>query len=315
MYSDSLYTAGMRAVAILAVVGGCGFRVPGAGDDATIVDAAVDAGADAAPDAFVPLPACMTDVRYTNGPVAGHRYRRTDSSDRDGAVDACAADGAHLAVIETPAEDAFVHAFGNSDFWIGYDDLKTEGTFRWVKSTLTTYDNFQGSEPNDSGVEDCTYVQNGNGSWNDTNCGDQRPAVCECEANYVPRPTPVCRGMQGNTHDGRKYIIHEGTGSAKAWLDAKADCEAVGAHLAVFADREEEDPVNGEFSSDNWMGLSDAATEGTFLWLDGTLPAYTHWNLTSPHGASTIRNCVRVNIEWEDQDCTLLKEYACECEP
>ena len=298
----------MRTVAILAAVCGCGFQVPGAGDETA------DAGADAAPDAFVPLPACMTDVRYTNGPVAGHRYRKTDPSDRDGAVDACGADGAHLAVIDTAAENAFVRTFGSADFWIGYDDLKTEGTFRWVKSSLTTYQNFQGSEPNNAGVEDCTYVRN-DGAWNDTNCGDQRSAVCECEADYVPRPTPVCRGMQGNTHNGRKYIIHEGAGSAKTWLDAKADCAAIGAHLAVFADRDEEDPVNGEFSSDNWIGLSDAATEGAFLWLDGTLPAYTHWNIFSPHGASTTRNCVRVNIEWEDQDCMLLKEYACECEP
>lgn len=304
----------MRAVAVLAVVCGCGFQVPAAGDDTT-VDAAVDAEADAAPDAFVPLPACMTSAAYSNGPVAGHRYRKTDNRDRDGAFDACSADGAHLAVIETAAEDAYVRTFANADYWIGYDDLKTEGVFRWVSGSLATYENFQGAEPNDSGVEDCTSVQNSNGSWNDTNCGDQRPGVCECEADYTPRPTPTCRSMAANAHDGRKYIIHEGGGSAKNWLDAKADCEAVGAHLPVFADREEEDPVNSEFGGEDWTGLSDRATEGTFLWLDGTLPAYTHWNITSPHGGSTTRNCVRVNIEWEDQDCTFLKEYACECEP
>jgi hypothetical protein len=218
-------------------------------------------------------------------------------------------------VIETSAEDAFVRTFAAADAWIGYDDLKTEGTFRWVTGSLATYEHFEGAEPNNNGVEDCTYVRSSDGTWNDTNCGDIRAAICECEADYTPRPTPACRGMAATTHDGRKYLLRKGTVSQKTWLDAKAECETVGAHLPVFADRDEEDPVNGEFLGENWMGLSDGAAEGMFVWLDNTTPAYTHWNILSPHGGNMVRNCVRVNIEWEDQDCALSKEYACECEP
>ncbi len=307
----------MRAVAFLAAIcGGCGFHVPANPGDDTTVDAAVDAFVEPAPDAFVPLGACVTSPKYTTGPD-GHRYFKTATTDRDGGVDACAADGAHLAVLETAAEDAYVHTFAAGDVWIGYDDLKTEGTFRWVTNSSAAYEHFEGSEPNDSGVEDCTYVHASDGTWNDTNCGDQRPAICECETGYAPRPTPGCRAMTGNTHDGRKYIIHRGSGAAKTWAAAKADCEAVGAHLPVFADREEEGPVNGEFTSANWMGLTDAATEGTFVWIDGTTPAASsiHWNLVSPHDNDTGRNCVRIDLDWEDDPCSDSKEYACECEP
>jgi Lectin C-type domain len=204
----------------------------------------------------------------------------------------------------------------NNDVWIGLDDLTTEGTFRWVTGAPLGYEHFEGSEPNDAGVEDCTYLHASDGLWNDTNCGDQRPAVCECEVGYTPPATPVCRGKPGFvTHDGRKYFIHEGVGSAKNWADAEADCETTGAHLAVFADNEEDDPIDKEFIGESWIGLSDTATEGLFKWVDGTPLGFIHWNGTSPHGASTVRSCVRVDVDWEDQDCTLLKEYACECEP
>lgn len=304
----------MRAVAVLAVICGCGFHVPAAGDDVLPADA--DGSVDAPADGEVAQAACATSPAYTTGPN-GRRYSKIEARDRDGAFDACTAEGAHLAVIETAAEDSYVHTFANADVWIGYDDLKTEGTFRWVTGSLSTYEHFEGAEPNDSGVEDCTYIRADNGSWNDTNCGVPRPAICECEPGYTPPPTPVCRGMAGTTHDGRKYLIHEGTGSAKSWTAAKAACEAVGAHLPVFADREEEGPVNQEFSGENWMGLSDRTTEGSFVWIDGSTPtgSQSHWNITSPHNGDTTRNCVRIDVDWQDDPCTDPHEYACECEP
>lgn len=315
MYAVSLYTAAMRAALLLALVAACGFEVTG-GNAGQPGDGGADGRTDAPPDSFVALPACMTSAAYANGPEAGHRYRKTASLDRDAAVDACTADGAHLAVVTDATEDAHVRSVaGGSDFWIGLDDLKTEGALRWVTGAPYAYERFEGAEPNDNGAEDCVMV-NGDGTWNDTSCGDSRPAVCECEAAFTPKPTPVCRGMAGATHAGRKYILRKGAG--RTWNAAKADCESIGAHLPVFADREEEGPVNSDFLGDNWLGLTDLATEGTFVWLDGTTPpdASIHWNLGSPHANNTSRNCVRINLEWQDDTCTSdTHEYACECEP
>lgn len=305
----------MRAVVMLALLCGCGFEIRTSDGDAG-VDAATDSSVDAKPDAFVQLPACMISPSYANGPEAGHRYRKLEGRDRDSAFDACSADGAHLVVIDTAAEGMHVRSLAGSDnVWIGLDDLETEGTFRWVTGKALGYEHFEGLEPNDSGVEDCT-MQNTDETWNDTNCGDTVAAVCECEASYKPRPTPACRAMATSTvHDGRKYFIHEGLNSGKSWIDAKSDCEIIGAHLSVFADDDEDDAVDKEFIGENWIGLSDIATEGDFKWVDGTSLGFTHWNVTSPHGASTVRNCVRVNATWEDMDCAAKKEYSCECEP
>jgi len=307
----------MRAVVMLALAAGCGFETSAATGDDTPIDAAVIGNADAAPDAFVPLPACMTSAAYSNGPEIGHRYRKIAPKDRDGAVDACNADGAHLAVIDNAAEDSYVHTFaGTTNTYIGLDDLTTEGTFRWVTNQALGYEHFEGQEPNNNNVEDCVVINGGDGTWNDVNCGVVTPAVCECEVAYTPRPTPACRAMTGTVHSGRKYLLRR-DGAAKSWPAAKTECEAVGGHLPVFADRDEEGPVNSDFPAENWLGLSDAAAEGKFVWVDGTTPttAQTHWTPLSPHTNDTVRNCVRIYNDWEDKACTEVKEYACECEP
>lgn len=303
----------MRAVALLALtLAACGFHVAESGSRASD-DGGPDAPADAASDVPENLPACMANPLYSAGPLSSkHRYRETGNTDYDGAIDACTADGAHLVVVDDMPENLFVGAFAAEETFIGLDDLITEGTFRWINGSTATFRGFGGSEPNDNGVEDCTYSR-ADGSWNDTPCSDSKHAVCECEVGYTPRPTPACRSMTGGiTHYGRKYFIHT---TPLSWAAAKADCETTGAHLVVFSDNDEDDIVDKDFTSDSWIGLSDLGTEGTFTWVNGTSLGFTHWDAVSPHAAAPTRNCVRINLEWNDTDCALTRPYACECEP
>src|SRR3954469_22171725 len=92
VYAESLYTGSVRGPALLVtVLAGCGFHVSAGGteqpgDSAQPIDAAIDAPPQ--PDAFVPLPACMTSVSYANGP-GGHRYRKAPPTlHYDDAIDA-----------------------------------------------------------------------------------------------------------------------------------------------------------------------------------------------------------------------------------
>ncbi|CAN5824986.1 hypothetical protein BH11MYX3_BH11MYX3_32710 [soil metagenome] len=302
----------MRSVALIVLtLAGCGFHVAGSGSGPS--DGGPDAPLDSPLDAPEVLPACMTNPLYSAGPLGSkHRYRETSGVDYDGAIDACTDDGAHLVVVDDMPENLFVGAFAGEETYIGLDDLAAEGTFRWVNGSTSTFRGFAGAEPNDNGTEDCTYSR-ADGSWNDTKCEEVRHAVCECEVGYTPRPTPACRSMTTPTvHSGRKYFIHT---APLAWAPAKADCEATGAHLVTFSDNDEDDIVDKDFTGDSWIGLSDQATEGTFVWVNGDPLVFTHWDIASPHAASPGRNCVRVNLEWSDSDCTLTKPYACECEP
>ena len=306
-----------RGLTLLAIaLTGCGFSVAasgGSGDSAPEDAAAADA-ADAPPDQFVPIPACMTNPAYSNGP-GGHRYRKAASTNYDGAIDSCAADGAHLAVFETKAEQDFADTFAGNDVWIGIDDLTTEGIFKWITGAPTTFSGFMGSEPNDAGTEDCTYLDVSGNDWNDTSCADMKEALCECEIGYTPPPTPMCRTLPtGFTLiDGRRYFLEEAT--ERTWDAAKTACEAIGAHLSVFADLDESDHVDNEFFGDSWIGLSDQTTEGAWTWVNGSTDAYRKWGALAPHTGDTTRNCVLVNVSWNDVACTETREYSCECDP
>ena len=122
---------------------------------------------------------------------------------------AAAALGGYLTTINTLAENTFLanKFFGNYGvIWIGANDIDTEGTLIWDNGTTSGDDNltdticnapsgdcqpsnatwadnstrkWNGSEPNDSGGEDCANITNVNGFWNDLSCASSLYGVIE----------------------------------------------------------------------------------------------------------------------------------------
>jgi uncharacterized delta-60 repeat protein len=91
--------------------------------------------------------------------------------------------------------------------------------------------------------------------------------------NWVRFPA----GSGGNDH---WYAL---TGGPTDWTSAEAEAVACGGHLATVRNLSEE-----HFLEDNflrglnrirpvWIGLNDAASEGTFVWSSGEPVTYTHW--------------------------------------
>jgi hypothetical protein len=75
---------------------------------------------------------------------------------------------------------------------------------------------------------------------------------------------------------GHTYHLLERT----TWDDAEARAIALGGHLAVVNDQAEQDflwstfgPLTGLF----WIGITDAAHEGRFVWTTGEPATYTNW--------------------------------------
>ncbi len=61
-----------------------------------------------------------------------------------------------------------------------------------------------------------------------------------------------------------------------------------------------------------WIGASDAATEGTFLWTDGTdLSGYANWAVNEPSNGKGLEDwgTIRPDGTWNDYDTTAWASY------
>ena len=66
--------------------------------------------------------------------------------------------------------------------WIGFNDVTTEGAFRWADGNHVTYTKWAWSQPdNQNDYENCVEMKVDGGSWEDTSCGRKLPFVCERE--------------------------------------------------------------------------------------------------------------------------------------
>ncbi|XP_035691490.1 C-type lection lectoxin-Enh3-like [Branchiostoma floridae] len=69
-------------------------------------------------------------------------------------------------------------------YWIGLDDLNTEGTFLWNDETpLGDYDKFRSDAPNES--RDCVSLWRTRRSarWDIKDCNTRRPYICQLSGN------------------------------------------------------------------------------------------------------------------------------------
>lgn len=161
----------------------------GSGADSTVsaVDGMADARIGFVIDGFFPdgpadapvdaRPCVGGDVTISD-PLTGHCYLVFNSARQwQAAADFCTGMSMHLVTISSTEENALVRP--SSGFrWIGLEDTGSEGSFTWVTGEPLTFTNWNGGEPNGGGDENCGGMLN-NGRWNDFQCSDAWPLVCE----------------------------------------------------------------------------------------------------------------------------------------
>jgi len=132
-------------------------------------------------------------------PDTGHYYDIVTGDWATAEANAVALDG-HLVTINDAAEQAWlVGQFrGDTWYWIGMNDIDTEGTWVWVSGEAVTYTNWSPGEPNNSGApggnEDWVFMNWGSpGIWNDG--GDtfaNNSGIAEwAEPSSVPEPATL----------------------------------------------------------------------------------------------------------------------------
>ncbi len=103
--------------------------------------------------------------------------------------------------------------------------------------------------------------------------------------------------------------------SAATWANARLACQGNGADLANLADTADFNAVNIlRGTNDVWVGYTDAAVEGTWVWL--TSSAYTNWTAGEPNDSGGNEDCGRMDQAsggtLNDQPCGIALYYICE---
>jgi antitoxin component YwqK of YwqJK toxin-antitoxin module len=94
-----------------------------------------------------------------------------------------------------------------------------------------------------------------------------------------------------------------------SWKEAKAKCEELGGRLAVVTSREQNDKltqlVKDAGKAEAWLGLTDEAREGVWVWVDGSAASYTNWNAGQPNNKNNSEHYALLwaaqQGKWADQ--------------
>ncbi|XP_072038583.1 CD209 antigen-like protein A [Amphiura filiformis] len=121
-------------------------------------------------------------------------------------------------------------------------------------------------------------------------------------------------------YNGKCYYIQ--APSVQSWDYARTTCQAKGGDLVVINNQAENDFLRRKLisSGGHWIGLTDAESEGTFVWVDTTFARtggkdllYTNWQDGEPNQLGE-EDCITMSTGgWNDEDCSTSDNgYICE---
>lgn len=127
-----------------------------------------------------------------------------------------------------------------------------------------------------------------------------------------------CNGCALFEADGRAYAF---CAAGATWDGARVACAAFAGDLLRFDDAAESASVIAfaeppPVPAGGWfIGLSDSASEGAFVWIDGAGLDFTSWNAGEPNDAGGVEDCVEIDPTvgiWNDVPCDTPRAFVCE---
>ena len=96
--------------------------------------------------------------------------------------------------------------------------------------------------------------------------------------------------------------------TATSWQTAEDTCVEWGGHLASIHSDLENYAVNSirDLNDWTWIGLSDTATDGVYVWTDGTHFDYSKFAPGEPNGGQGGESCFHLfdnRATWNDYHC------------
>ncbi|XP_066267584.1 uncharacterized protein [Branchiostoma lanceolatum] len=232
----------------------------------------------------------------------------------DEARQTCATDWGTLAMPKDTETNAFIAHLGSGETrWIGLTDAASEG--QWVfqdGQTLesTGYSNWDGTEPDGGTGENCAALSRTTGSpWVDVKCNSDRKLICQIDPGCPKQGYVRFKGVCYKYFDEDK----------KTYDEAKETCAADGGMLAMPKDNAANNFIArlGGDSDKRWIGLTDATSEGQWVFQDGQTPestGYSQWKQDKPTDDDD-KNCAVLlpgDLEWEDMKCSQSERFICQ---
>ena len=172
---------------------------------------------------------------------------------------------------------------------------------------------------------DVTVEEENVGSTLVINCPDDLIILCDEDdaINHVPLPevNTDCERCNGGEIPGFVYMgIFDGnryycSRDKAIWPVAQSVCRSNGGYLAKIDNKEENNFLASKLqTSSAYIGLSDAASEGHFVWTDGSDSEYVNWYPKQPNNYRGYQDYVEIlsNGLWNDQDNNKPLEYIME---
>jgi len=114
-------------------------------------------------------------------------YRSTRTMDWRTGISYCGQIYSTIASIHSYSENRYINynVCGRSNrCWIGFNDMYSEGSYRWVDGTSVDYTRWDSGQPDDYNGEDVIEMYE-DGTWNDASWGSSKYVIC-----MKPAPTP-----------------------------------------------------------------------------------------------------------------------------
>lgn len=153
------------------------------------------------------------------------------------------------------------------------------------------------TENNDGCSESCT-LEDG------FVCDDAEPTACDA----------LCSGFTDMLRDPATDHCYLRVTKNQNWPNARALCEDLGGNLAAVSSSDERALVlaKGWGLDQHWIGGSDFAEEGTWVWSNGEAwtdsltPGTPPWAAGEPNNAESAEHCLHytTNSNWNDVNCS-----------
>lgn len=120
-----------------------------------------------------------------------------------------------------------------------------------------------------------------------------------------PEPSDPAGDMQipedAFIFEDHSYAILNYTGT---WEELVAYCESLGGHLAVITSQEENDILYAYMLEQGcqsaYIGLTDSAEEGTWVWVTGETSDYRNWHSGEPNGENSNEDYAMFYYKYSD---------------